>query len=643
MPKINLCLAFLLALAARPAASADFAPISDAERALEQVAWQPEATAVVLFKRARMKMLDYPREVSSFLDVQVRLKILREEGAEHGEVAIGHSNFLRLKSLEARTVLPDGTVVPVPEGSIFVQQASRAENTFVTKVVFPSVQVGAILDYHYVVRWDSFYYLEPWFFDNHLPTLLSEITYDKPDNLGLEPWGNETSKRKIQFDDQKSTRGLSLRVWMEDLPSLPREPWAFPDADLSSRFMLVPKTVVVNSTPVPLLDSWKSVCGTFETEIYGQARRRSRAAKKQAKDLVASTKDPRQRAEILYRFVRDEILSEPTGWINLGNNSSVDGVLKKRRGLITEKALLLQVMLDAAGLDAQLLWAADRTDGEIDTSVANPWWFDRTLVTLILGDQRIFLDPSDRQLAFGRLAPFFEGTEALIVDRRKPQLVALPQTPYTASQRQAQIKLVLDPEGRLSGSGELQLSGHHAWRRLAWQDDPEGTTEAWQEWLEAIFEDFEISELKVAESVATTTVGLTWGLLQHEETVLGNEATIEPSRPFGPLTQIFDQPPGQRATPLLLAFTDRDQVSLQVTWPEGWEIDLLPETTTLDHRDGALSYEVQVDEGQRRVEYKRRFDLSSVAVIGRQRYGALREQFSTAARHDAQSLVLVRQ
>jgi len=643
MPKIILCLALLLALATRPAASVDFAPISDAERALETVTWQPEATAVILFERARMKMLDYPREVSSFLDVQVRLKILREEGAEHGEIAIGHNNVLRLVSLEARTVLPDGTVVPAPEDSIFLQQASRSDNTYVTKVVFPSVRVGAILDYRYVLRWDSLFYLEPWFFDNHLPTLLSEITYDKPDNLGLHPWGKQTGKREIKFEDQKSSRGLSLRVWMENLPALPNEPWAFPDADLSNRFMLIPKTLVVSGIPQPLLDSWKSVCNLYEKNTYGQARRRSRAAKKQAKELVASTKDPRQRAEILYRFVRDEILSEPSIGINLGNNSSVDGVLKQRRGLITEKALLLQVMLDAAGFDAQLLWAADRTDGEIDTSVANPWWFDRALVTLTLGEQRIFLDPSDRQLAFGRLAPFFEGTEALIVDRRKPELVALPQTSFTDSQRRAKIQLELDSEGRLSGSGELQLSGHHAWRRLDWQGDPESTSEAWQEWLEAIFEDFEISALKVEESVATTTVGLTWRLLQHEEAVLGDEATIEPTRPLGPLAQIFDQPPGLRATPLLLAFTDRDEVSLQVTWPEGWEIDLLPEATTLDHRDGALAYEVRVDEGHRRVEYKRRFDLSSVAVIGRERYGALREQFSTAARHDAQSLVLVRQ
>ncbi|MCP4545837.1 MAG: hypothetical protein GY835_05145, partial [bacterium] len=112
-PKLPLLLALALAALAAPALANKFPPITEEERALTRVASDPGAPAVVLFQIAELNIMDYPREVSSLLEVQVRLKILTEEGKEHGEVSIRHSAYNRLKSFVGRTVLPDGREVPL--------------------------------------------------------------------------------------------------------------------------------------------------------------------------------------------------------------------------------------------------------------------------------------------------------------------------------------------------------------------------------------------------------------------------------------------------------------------------------------------------------------------------------------------------
>ena len=139
-------------------ARADFAPITDEERALTTVPGEPNAPAVVLFKKGEFLMMGFGFQTgspSSYLRIQVRKKILTEEGKSNGEVTISHSDFERLQGFKGRTVLPDGTVIPVSGDAKFVRKTSRSRKTFTTAVAFPSVQVGAILDYQYEVRFDS--------------------------------------------------------------------------------------------------------------------------------------------------------------------------------------------------------------------------------------------------------------------------------------------------------------------------------------------------------------------------------------------------------------------------------------------------------------------------------------------------------
>jgi hypothetical protein len=633
----------LAAIPAAVASAASFPPITDTERALTQAPGFPHAPAVVLFEKAELRIMEIGQDNSSSLDVHRRIKILAEEGKEFGEVEIWHSRDFRLSGLEGRTVLPDGREIPLPKDSVFEERTSRARKSFRTKAAFPAIEVGAIIDLSYTLYWDSIYHLEPWFFHNRIPTLLAEITYDKPDNLGIGTWHRETSAQKLQSDLRKTTRGVRLRVWLENLPPVPDEPHGFPFSDLSSRFMVVPQAVVFGGEKTPLLDSWKNVCRLFDEQaFYGQARRKDGQAAKKAQALTAKSASARERAAALYAFVRDEVLSLESGSVFLDRESTADRTLEAGRGTSAEKAILLHAMLAALKVDSRLVWVTDRREGMADLSVANPYWFDRVIVRADVDGEHVYLDPYDRGLAFGRLSPYYESTEALLFDKKKPEVVTLPRQPFDHNLRRVVLDLTLDDEGRLTGKGSLRMAGHSARPRLRWKDDAEATAEAWQEWLERNFSRFEVGEVAVEEAVDEQELRVDWTLAQREEDVLGDETSLRASRPLGPVSQPFTLPPESRFTPVWFAYGDRDEVEVTVRWPEGWELDVVPSAASFDHEVGAFAAAAEVDEASRRLTFRRRFDVHDSVFGGRDKYAALRQLFGEAEKSDAQELVWVR-
>lgn len=635
--------ATLALLGAVPALAADFPPVTDEEKALTAVPGEPNAPAVVLFKKGEFLMAGYglPKgNLASVLHVQVRIKILTDEGRSNGEIAIAHSGEERLHAFQGRTVLPDGKILPVPADAKFVRKTSRSLKTYTTAVAFPGVQAGAILDYSYDLVFESPFTLEPWYFSEEVPVRYSEVIFRTAPDLQAQAWSRGPQRVKIQKQTDHNSKGFTTRAWAENIPSVPDDPYGPPFKDLAAQMLLLPTGFASPDYHFPLWESWPKVSELIG-ESYDKARRHDSGVEKQARAL-ASSGSPREQAQALYRFVRDEIKNNEYGGIGLDPDRGLGKVLAERSGSRAEKALLLQALLKAVRVDSKLAWAADRDHGTIDPALPNPNWFDTVLVRLELDGQKVYLDPSDTSLAFGHLAPGYEGTPALIPDPKKPEGVVLPETPYAQNLQRAELDLALDAQGRLAGKGTLRLSGHRAWQRIHWKDDEAKTVQAWKEWLEKGFRDCQITGVKAVESPEDETVTLTWSLAQREEEALGDEAAVVPSAPLGPLAQLFVQPASSRRTGVRFDFPYRDEVELKLHWPEGWKVDSTPQEKNVAIKAAALSTSVEVKPAERTLIYKRSLDVTQRQLDTSQEYDAVRNLFAEVEKNDAQRVVLAK-
>jgi transglutaminase-like putative cysteine protease len=625
------------------AAAADFPPVTEGERALTAVPGEPNAPAVVLFKKGEFLLAGYGVQqgsLASSLRVQVRMKILTEEGKANGEIAIAHNDAYRLHGFQARTVLPDGRVVPVPSDAKFVRKASRSRKSFVTAVAFPSVQVGAILDYQYTLGFDSIFYLEPWFFSEEVPVRYAEVVFKAPSNLEARAWGRTPAQVQMQNETKRNVSGTETRVWAENLPSVPDDPYGPPFRDLAAQMLLLPTAMGGGAYGrEPLLESWAKVCELIGEYSYDPARHKDGGVAKRAREIAAAG-TPREKALSLYRFVRDGIETDPAVGVDLREGSFLAKVLREEKGDAAEKALLLQAMLAAVKIDSRLVWAADRNRGAIDLELPNPEWFDAVFVAVDLEGKRVFLDPSDRALGFGQLRSGYEGTPALLFDAKKPERISLPESSADQNLRRAEIALALDEKGRLGGTGTLRLTGHHAWEKIDWRDDEAATLKAWGDWLAESYRDFQISEIKALESPDENQVTVTWAMAQREEEVLGDEAEVVPSAPLGPMVQPLVQPVTSRRSAVMFDYPDRDEVELRLSWPEGWNVEGKPREAAVTNAAGTLAVEVQ--QGERSVVVKRRLDVTRKTLATSQEYEAIRSLFAQTEKSDAQKLLLVR-
>jgi hypothetical protein len=133
-----------------------------------------------------------------------------------------------------------------------------------------------------------------------------------------------------------------------------------------------------------------------------------------------------------------------------------------------------------------------------------------------------------------------------------------------------------------------------------------------------------------------------WSLRQRDENVLGDEVSVRPSLPIGPVTQPFTLPTHLRLTPVQLIFTRRDDLVMTLQWPEGWEVDLLPGEVIYDGPAGKVEQNVEPDESAGKLTYRRRFDVIEQDFRTPEAYGVLRELYEQAVKADVQNLVLVR-
>ena len=474
--------------------------------------------------------------------------------------------------------------------------------------------------------------------------LHSEIFYEVPGSLGVQTWGKETSSLKIQSEKQVRRQGTSIRVFMDNLPGLPDEPFSFPPEDLSSRFLVIPTQIYFSGGSQALLESWKEVSlkAWDSDQGYKSFLSGDKNTKALAKALTTTAgKNRRDQVRALYEYVRDEVrtLDGAEVW---NRPLKADQVLEAKEGLATEKSLLLYALLDAVGIKARVVWVANRNDGRAELEVPNPAFFEAAILQVDAGaGEFLYLDPSDRSLAFGHLPPYYESTRAVITDRKNPEAIVLPAAPFADNGQKAELSLTVDAAGQVHGQGELLLTGHHAWRWLRAKDTPEETSKAWLEKLAALFPGFDPAAVQVEEDLREQRIRVRFQLEQRAENVLGDEVSLQPARPFL-ATQPLSLPPEKRLTPVMLPFASLESTHLVLTWAEGFEIDALPKAAKLETCVGAYSLEVAADPAARRVEVRRSFSRSQHEIHGRDGYTLLRDLYEKASLSDAQTLVLLR-
>jgi hypothetical protein len=469
-------LPFLMA-AVVASAAADWPQISPEEQSMTSVPEQPGAPAVILLRQ------ENDDDNLHYHGVYTRIKVLTEAGRKYADVELPYNRrgFV-IDQVSGRTVHADGTVVPF-EGKPFDKVVLKGHNLRIQVKTFslPDVQVGSILDYRYSLRYDDNSLQSPeWMIQSEIPEKKVSFKF-----IPFQTKGN----RYIIVDHGRTASGVAwtpylpvghepklqtgptgatwVELQMENVMPMVDEPFMLPSNPLRWRVQFYYQVELKSD------EYWKQE-GKFWNKDVESFLNRDKGLREAVAQTVAASDPPEAKLRKIYAFVsqlenqsytpRRTEQEEQT--LGVKFNAGVEDVLRQRSGYHDQLNRLFVAMARAAGLQASMMWVADRSENLFEPQFLSTNQLDAEIVVVQLDGKDMFLDPGTKYAPYGFLNWHYLGTQGLRQNRDKgADIASSPSPSYKQATLQRVANLTLSEQGTFEGTIAVGFDGLEAMSR----------------------------------------------------------------------------------------------------------------------------------------------------------------------------------
>jgi hypothetical protein len=632
--------AFFSLLPARAHASApDFPAPSADELSMKSEPKAPGAPAIVLY---REEIFDNSAEEWS---VYMRVKILTEAGRSWATIELPTDNVLKL---EARTVQPDGTILPFTDKP-YKKLITKGKHwqTYRSVITLPGVQVGSIVEFR--ARYKDYYEGADWDLQSDLftkreafglyPYAGSQVSYS-----GMLPNGSKPFKgHNVAIGDHPAENRDSYSILLTDVPAFESEE-AAPPAQWAA--LHVNLYYIVSPTIKNKDDYWRETNQGW-SDGTDKFLKPDSTIRKAAEQLVSPSDTDRQKAEKIYR----EIMTFNNTSYTQPRSAKEEKALhykklvtpadnwKQRRGSDDYLTLLYISLARAAGLHAYAMRVSDRRNHIFSEELWSYRQMDDLIAIVTIDGKDVFLDPGALYCPFGQLAWFHSPSRGV---RQSSNGVIFADTPYsdfTLNRRLRAADLKMAADGSITGTARFEFYGQQAMelkQNAAESDNPD---------LEKAFEDTMRELMPVDTKVKLEKIT---GLKDLDAPVIvqytvdGPFATrnsrhiILPAAFFRHFDDNFDS--SQRKQPIILpyAFQIKDSVNIQL--PPGVTVEAMPKDLSLPFQQYAVFTSINADSGDM-IKLKRTLTISNIFYQQNQ-YTALHDFFGAIRSANTEQAVL---
>jgi hypothetical protein len=447
--------------------------ITDAEKKLTSIPQDPDADVVLLVNDREGKLIKPVDEWVNQLHYHWKLKVLKPAGKRFAEVHIRALKFSRVSNIEARTIKPDGTVVPVAQDQIFDKTVFQIGDSKITEKAFnfPAVEPGAILEYRYERNDNYLLAIDPWYFEGQEFTLHSSVTQGVPSDSGYMVMCDlcQGTRPEVTAWREGKQQGQTYSVTLSNLPGYQEEMMMPPQREVSPRLELVLQSwhdVYWDELgrPDKLFTDWASV-EKFVSVHYEKTIKDGQAAIKPVADgWVQGITDPQEKVRAVFGHVQKDFRYIP--WNNVvGGSAPIATLLKNKTADNEEKAVLLVAALRSIGVPGYPALVSGKDEGS-----ANPKFFSLTSFTHAVAalpnpDGTVqYLDPTVAYAPFGFMPWRDSEADCLLLKDGQNELGKLPlknelsTTKYSITVKpRPDAKADLEIEARFTGEDAIDL------------------------------------------------------------------------------------------------------------------------------------------------------------------------------------------
>lgn len=643
------------ALVAAPLAAAQEVPIrwgriTDAEIALDSVAGDPDAAAVVLgdVGFAQVRLAPSGEEFQFEMRRHRRVKVLKEAGYETGEFALRFGEGSEIRGVKGQTFVPepDGSMRRVDLEGRSVMEGDVSDGVKEVRFTMPALAPGAIFEVEYTYTSESLLTPPVWYFQGDEPTLVSEYRLEVPEffDYVFYSQGGLLEAAPARRANAREWEATEHRWTARDVPALREEPYTTTEEDHVHKVELQLARVRFPNRPVdPVLNSWPEVAKELaDHDRFGRRLRRNRRVAEAAAG-VSGTEAEKARA--LYDLVR-------TGYVWNGKGGyfaerDLDAVVEARGGSAGEMNLLLLALLREAGVEATPVLLSTRSNGRAVQQYPLLSQFDQLLVLVEPeGGELALLDATDPHRPYGRLPEDALSGQAWLADPARPEWFTFEPPTDTATLSIVQAKLAAD--GRVDGTLALRLTGYDA---LDLRTELAADADAAPVAAAAAAEEAAADAADAADNVDIETVSVK-GLddpyvpIDVESSfttsageVVGDEIYFSPFVVMRLEENPFKRP--SRTFPVDFAYPFTRTYVAQIALPEGMAVADLPAPVRLSTPSGAVTYQRMIGAVPGGLQLRAVLSVAR-AQVQPEEYASLRGLYDEVVALESEALVVAR-
>lgn len=631
----------------------------------------PEAEAVILADFADLNFDFSTGEFLYLLERHVRIKILKKSAFDRGDIEIlyySNNKSEKISGLKAQVILPNGDKQSIRKKDFFDEAINEYWSQ--RKFSFPGLEEGCIIEYKYTKKSDQIYYLEDWYFQHDIPTRWSEYRTNIPEwfdyinfNQGLRPTTEKSDiNKKLAVPRQRittnanslSSRGSSMssgsvdariiktRYYLENIPALKPENYITTMQDYYSKLSLQLKYVKFPNSPFQdVTTTWsKEETELLESKRFGgqlYQRRYIRKLMAELKPLLLKAETDLEKVATIYTYLSNNIKWNK----QYGTRSnSLDKAFETKTANSAELNMMLIAMCHQIGLEAHPVLISTRSHGKMMKYYPKTDQFNHVIAHVEIGDQQALFDVGSPNRDPSLLRKSSLNYSGWLVEKDKSRWISIPVPSDT---EMCLAKLSVDETGKISGEITQSFKGYSAMTARTnyhrnKEEDHQHIREAWQ----TSFPDVEVKNIEF-ENEESITKPLTCKLnIDIPEAAQVNDDFIYISPMMGqgraenPLKQ------EERTFPVDIPIKFKEQYVLNLTIPEGYVVDELPETINMKTEGDGARFQFLVSQTGNKIQVISKVVITQIQYQPNE-YATIKNFFDLIVEKHGEQIVLKKQ
>ena len=582
---------------------------------------------------AVMKLIDYQETEMTIMGVdlkiqierRVRIKIFNKNGFDAANIIIPYIRRNKKSKITDITAYiynidPAGNIITqkLEKNQIFKEKSDEGINT--VAFTFPNLQPGSVIEYRYTHNEKNSLHLDPWYFQDKIPTGLSVCKFIYPNGMKFD-FRFITTDSVVRAYENKYSRNIRTFT-LKHINAFRVEPMMSSVKDNLQRveFALVPRLGTFDRY-INDRDRWKfyNMVLLFSS-FFGEQIHTNIPGTENIIDSAKKNSSLSGKVHYIYQQVKHNIKWDETQSFYADD---LDEVWKSKSANSAEINLTILNLLLKSGIKCYPLLISTRDNGRPDPNFISLGQFNSVNVLVVDTSQFYVLDGTQKYISFKTPPYNILNREVFLVDTLNSKWLNIADD-RPLMKTSVAVKAELKKSGQLTGDAFISYYDHSKALKLDEQNEKDNEKDDDKEFIEKESADLVIDSL-LEENADDELLPLIHKFsFEYKLSKTDDYYFLDPF-----FLSNFRKNPFRdslRRTNIDMGSNQSYTMYLQLTIADEYEIEELPKNILIRANDSSMLFTRQVLQQENILVYRNSFEIQR-AIFDREEYPGIREFF----------------